>query len=98
MLNAEQFRKLEETVAQFPMGLTDNCIVQDLLAIIRELQAQIAPPEPPPHNCSGCAHWHRDPLVFLGEMRLCQAQTSDGMRCVLTNKESVCPQWRARNV
>lgn len=45
-------------------------------------------------NCSGCAHWHRDPLVFLGEMRLCQAQTTDGMRYVLMNKESVCPRWK----
>jgi hypothetical protein len=91
----DQLCQLEDTVSRYPGGMTDNCIVKELLLTIRGLQAQIAPPEPPPHNCSGCAHWHRDPLVFLGDMRLCQVQTTDGMRYVLTNKESVCPRWKA---
>jgi len=93
----EQLCKLEETVSQWPGGMTDNCIVHELLVAIRELQAQIAPPEPPPHNCSGCAHWHSDRTNMMVDVRLCEQQTHDGMRYVMTHKECTCPLWSVRN-
>jgi len=103
-LTKEALGQLEDTVSRYPMGLTDNCIVKELLAmycIVKELLAMyraLQVPFTPAHNCSGCVSWNVDPQNPRADWQMCRRATMDAMRYMMCHRDFLCKAWTARDV
>jgi len=93
-LTKEALGQLEDTLTRYPMGLTDNCIVKELLVMYRALQV----PFTPAHNCSGCVSWNVDLQNPRADWQMCRRATMDAMRYMMCHRDFLCKAWTARDV